>query len=227
MTQISKAEFDALPESLKAEFKADGDNYILVKEDTEGLKKSKAEILEEKKRIQAEFDAAKKRLEEIDAKQSEAEEAKMKAAGEFAELEKKLRDRINEIETNYSAEKTELLTKFNRERLSNELVARGVDAKKVKYALSDLEAEVDLLGSADGVWKLKNGIGDAKEFDTRVAALKEDSPFLFVSSNASGSGASGSQGTGAGGKTISRAQFNQLPPSEQMTFAKGGGQITE
>src|SRR6476646_3088204 len=83
MTKITKAEFETLPEALKAECIDDGDAYVLQKEDVEGLKKSKAEILAEKKRIQDERDElAKFKADQDAAKAKEAEDLLLKQ-GEF------------------------------------------------------------------------------------------------------------------------------------------------
>ncbi len=88
-TKITKAEFDTLPDSLKTKFKADGDDYLLdeVTEDVEGLKRSKAEILAEKKRIQDERDELRKFKTDHEQAKEVEETAKQKEAGEFAELD--------------------------------------------------------------------------------------------------------------------------------------------
>ena len=198
--KITKEDFDKLPESVKAKFTADGDGYSLQEEDVEGLKRSKAEILAEKKRIQDEADAMKKRLDEIDASKSADEEEKLKAAGAFKELEDKLRAKLTETETKAAEREAGLLSNFKNERLTNELIKRGVLADRAKYALADIADQVDLVSDDSGFsLKVKNGIGDAKEFDTLIESVKTSSPFFFAANGASGSGASGSDGNGGGG----------------------------
>ena len=52
-TQITQAEFETLPESLKGKFTAEGDAYVLQEEDVTGLKTAKERILTEwKKKIE-------------------------------------------------------------------------------------------------------------------------------------------------------------------------------
>lgn len=229
MTIITKAEFDTLPESLKPKFKADGENYSLQEEDVDGLKRSKADILAEKKRIQDEADAMKKRLDEIDANKSAEETELMKKRGEFEELEKKLRDKLTETETQAKEREQSLLNNFKSERLKNELQARGVLSDRAKYALADIAEQVELASGENGFeLKVKNGIGDAKEFDALIEGMKATSPFFFAPNGASGSGASGSEGNGGGNaKVMKRSAFEQMPASEQMAFSTGGGKLED
>lgn len=226
--QITKEDFDKLPDSLKSKFIADGDGYTLVEEDVEGLKKSKATILEEKKALAAELAALKKFKDEYEARNAEAETEAMKKAGQFEELEKKLRAALEQKDADYKAREEKLLSAIKRERLTNELTARGVLADRAKYALADIENEIDLEAGDNGfALKVRNGIGDANEFDTLIEGMKAKSPFFFAANGASGSGASGSGGAGAGSKTISREAFEQMPIIERGPWLASGGKVTE
>lgn len=229
MAKISAAEYEALPESLKSEFIADGDGFGLKREDVEGLKQSKEQILAEKKRLAAEFEAAKKRLEEIDKKTAEGEEEKLKAAGEFKALEEKLRAKLAETESAAQQAQAELLATIKRERLHNELTQRGVLPDRVKYALTELDSRIDIERSEAGfAIKVKDGIGDAKEFDQAVEQLKQKAPFLFGATTTAGSGASGSgQKQDNGAKTWTRAQWDAATPMERVEFSKGNGKLSD
>ena len=225
MTTITKAEFETLPDSLKTKFEAaGGDSYAMIEEDVEGLKKSKAQILQEKKDLQSKLDELSKFKSEMEQKKSAEEEAQMKKAGEFAELEKKLRAKITELEESHTNEKTSLLNSFKTERLKNELTAKGVLPDRAKYALADIAGQVDLVPGDEGFsLKVKNGIGDAKEFDALIDGLKQSSPFFFASNAASGGGASGSLGNnGAVAKVMKNTDFDALPPTEQMRLSVEG-----
>jgi SMC interacting uncharacterized protein involved in chromosome segregation len=92
MTKITKAEYEALPDSLKTKFTADGDGFALVEEDIEGLKKSKAEILQEKKDLQTKLAELEKFKTEHETLQATAEQEKLAAEGEWKELEKRMRE---------------------------------------------------------------------------------------------------------------------------------------
>ena len=60
-----------------------------------------------------------------------------------------------------------------------------------------------------------------------IESLRKDRPSMFK--QPAGSGAKGSDGSGAGGgeKTMTRSEFGKLPPGKQSEVARGGYQITE
>lgn len=223
-TKITKAEFDALPDSLKTKFEAAGDEFALIEEDVEGLKKSKADILKEKKDLQDKLDEA-LRFKAEHEKAKEAEETeKQKEAGQFAELEKKLRDKIAEVEADRDAKVGGILGNLKTERLKNLLIEKGVLPDRANYALHDLSEQFDLESGEQGfTLKLKSGIGDPKEIDATIDGLKQKSPFFFAASGASGSGASGSDKSGGNAKTMPKSQWDTLGVKEQAAFIREGG----
>lgn len=230
--KITAAEHEALPESLKAKFTAEGDSFTLVEEDVEGLKKSKAEILAEKKRIQDERDELAKFKKESDEAERKAAEELLIKQGEFekaqvardAEWQKRL-----EAAT---ADREALFSDVHRERLTNEIVKRGGLPDRADYLVSELLAETELFRRSDsGQYDLrkKGGIGDAAEFDGIMTAKKESKPFFFAASGASGSGASGSgnnQG-GSGKAAVTRAQYDANPGAYAAQLAKGELSVTD
>jgi hypothetical protein len=225
---ITKETYDALPAEAQSHFIQTENGYDTPKEDVEALKKSKAEILEEKKKAIAELNELKKFKSEIEARSNADEEEKLKAAGEFKQLEEKLRAKITEIETARDAEKSQLLNNFKTEKLKNELTARGVLPDRAKYALSDVAEQVDLVSGDDGFsWKVKNGIGDAKEFDALIEGLKSNSPFFFAANSATGSGATGSNGASGNAKQIPHSQWKSMSLPDQAAFINSGGSIAD
>jgi hypothetical protein len=230
MTKLTQAEFETLPDSLKPKFKADGDAYLLIEEDVDGLKKSKAEILEEKKRIQAERDELAQFKAEQEAKEAAAKLADQEANGEYkkalAEREKAWNERLEGIE----AEKNTLFADVKRERLTNELVKRGALADRASYLVGELDANTELTKGDDGKYVLrkKGGIGDAAEFDSVIEAARQNTPFFFAATTASGSGASGSGSNGGStAKTMPATQFHAMSVQEQAAFIKSGGKPVE
>jgi hypothetical protein len=214
MTKISKAEFETLPDSLKPKFKAEGEDYLLQEEDVDGLKKSKAEILEEKKKIQAERDELAKFKAEHEATLEEQETAKQKEAGQFAELEKKLREKITEVEDDRDAKIGQIMSNLKTERLKNLVVEKGVLPDRAEYALTTLADQFDLESEEQGFkLKLKTGIGDPKEIDGAIEALKAKADFLFKPNGASGSGASSSQAQVGG------LDLNSMSPEQMLDMA--------
>lgn len=230
MTKVTKAEFETLPESLKAKFKAEGEDFALIEEDIDGLKKSKAEILEEKKKIQAERDELAKFKSEHEANEQKAAEADLEAKGKYEEAIVAKEKAWDERFKAEKAEKESLFTDIKRERLTNELVKRGALPDRAAYLISELDAETELYKSDDGKHSLrkKGGIGDAAEFDAVIEAAKVKSPFFFAANGASGSGASGSgNGANAGAKTWTRAQWESATTENRTAFSGGGGQVTD
>lgn len=228
-TKITKAEFDALPESLKTKFVASGDAYDLIEEDVEGLKKSKADILKEKKELQDQLTELAKFKADHEAKEAEAAIADNEAKGKYEEAIAAKEKAWNERFEAANAEKTSLFADIKRERLTNELVKRGALADRAGYLVGELDAALELTKDESGQFKLtkKGGIGDAAEFDAVIEAAKQKTPFFFAASGASGSGASGS-GTGTGtSKTMARSAFESSSPADQMTFIKSGGSLTD
>jgi hypothetical protein len=231
MTKITKAEFETLPESLKAKFKADGDDYVLQEEDVDGLKKSKAEILEEKKKIQAERDELAKFKADREAEAVKAQEKDLEAKGKYEEAIAAKEKAWNERFEAEKADKESLFADIKRERLTNELVKRGALADRAGYLVGELDADLELVKGESGKYELKKkgGIGDAAEFDSVIEAAKAKTPFFFAANGASGSGASGSQNNGGGGngKTISRAQYEENPMAYAGQLAKRELTITD
>lgn len=223
--KITKAEYEALPDSLKSEFTADGDDYVLQKEDVEGLKKSKAEILAEKKKLADRLDELEKFKNEREAAEKQAKVAKLEEEQEYkkalAEKEKAWNERFDAEK----AEKESLFADIKRERLTNELVKRGALADRAGYLVGELDAALELAKGEDGKFTLKKkgGIGDAAEFDSVIEAAKQKTPFFFAASGASGSGASGSQQSSGNAKTMPESQFDSLSPQDQAAFIKDGG----
>ena len=196
ITTITKAEFDTLPESLKGKFTAEGDTYILHEEDVEGLKKSKAEILAEKKRAEAKIAELEKFKAEYDAKAASEEEEAMKAAGKFKELEERYKAALDNERAEREKTESEWRNTFLSERVKNLLAEKGVRPEMAKYALLDVADQFEL--NAERQIQIKGGIGDAKEIDGVIAKLREATPDFFKATTQTGGGASGS-GNGNGG----------------------------
>jgi hypothetical protein len=151
----------------------------------------------------------------------EKDEADARAAGEFEKLEKKLRDKITEVETDRDTRVSDVRSRFFKEGLMNLLSAKGVRPEMAKYALIDAENEFEL--GDDFTLKLKNGIGDAGEIDGYVAKLREATPDFFTPTTQSGGGASGSGINNGGGKTMPKSQWDTLDHKAQAAFIKDGG----
>jgi hypothetical protein len=198
---IAKDAYEALSDELKTFYVAtqDGKGYELegvgsikrALDDEKAKRTTKPELLTELEQLRAEKAEreanADKEAQEMLVKQGEFEKAQ---AARDAEWQK----RLDAAE----AEKGSLFTDVKRERLTNELVKRGVLADRAAYLVGEMDADTELVKGDDGKYTLKKkgGIGDATEFDSLIAETKEKKPFFFAADGASGSGASGSDGTG-------------------------------
>lgn len=72
--------------------------------------------------------------------------------------------------------------------------------------------------------------GAAAEFDEAIEIIVDAYPrkdSILRGPNGSGSGTPGNGGGGGGAKTMTRAQFGQLSPAEQMKAAQAGTQFTD
>lgn len=197
---ITKAEYDALPDALKAKFGGGGDAYFLQEEDIEGLKKSKAEILAEKKSLEIQL----KELEAFKAgheeKESEAAQKQLEAEGKYKEALDQREKAWQERHEAQEARLQKIMGNLHRDRLAAELTKRGVLPDRVSYLASELLAQTDFNEAEDGfALTKKGGVGDAAEFDGMINAAKAATPFFFAPTTTSGGGASGSQGNGSNG----------------------------
>ena len=224
---VSAERFGELPEELKTyytqnqdgAFELEGVGSIQRALEAEKAKKAtKPELLDEIEKLR-QFKA------DHEAKLNEADEEQKRKAGDFEALEKKLRDRIAEVETSAQAEKSGMLNNLKTERLKNLLVEKGVLPDRAEYALTTLNDRFELQNSETGFsLKIKDGIGDPKEIDAAIDGLKAKAGFLFAATGTSGSGASGSNGNGGTfAKTMPKSQWDGLSVKDQAAFIKDGG----
>lgn len=101
---LTKTEFDALPDVLKAEYKQNGEGYSLDvdgEEDVGALKRAKEHEKEEKKKAKAEADEAKRLL-------AEKEEELARKTGNVEDLDKSWQAKLATKESEMKAEKEKL-----------------------------------------------------------------------------------------------------------------------
>lgn len=210
---LSSEAFEKLGDELKGFYvqTEDGKGYELegigsiqrALADEKAKKATKPELMTELETLRAEKadrDAqADKEAQDLLIKQGEFDKAQTARDAEWQK-------RLDAVET----EKGSLFSDVKRERLTNELVKRGVLPDRAAYLVSEMDADTELVKGDDGKYSLKKkgGIGDAAEFDSMIAATKEKTPFFFAAEGASGSGASGS-GNGGGNGDSSGLTANQ------------------
>lgn len=227
---LTKEKFDSLDDTLKTFYVATQDGGY----ELEGIGSIQRALAEEKAKkatkpeLITELEELKKFKADHEAAATEAANKDLEAKGKYEEAlaakEKAWQDRIDAV----SGEKDGLFADVKRERLTNELVKRGVLPDRAAYLVGELDPIVELTkGDAGYELKKKGGIGDATEFDSLINAAKEKTPFFFAAEGASGSGASGSGNGNGGGKSITRAMYDANPAAYGSSLAKGEITITD
>lgn len=233
---LTQSEYDALTDSLKEIYTQSGENWLLDAEgveDVSGLKAKNAELLAELKKkgtLAKQFegldpDEARRALDEL----TKIEEKKLLDRQKFDEL-------LAKKEGEYAGQIKTLEERYARQFASSadtdlrlKLIANGVREDLAEEFAIVLKAKnlkaVDENGAI--VWKSLDDT-ETIELDKFIPSLKDTGKAVFFkSSDASGSGASGSGGAVGKGKTMPRSAFEQLPPKEQMDFSLSGGTLTD
>lgn len=223
---ISKADFDALSDELKTLYVSDGDNYKLDddREDVTGLKNKNKELLEKLVGLKdfEGLDAAdiKAKL----AKLEEQETADQVAKGKWEELEQKLKTKHGEEKEALEKRLNAIIGTTAQKDLQLALVAAGVKENLAEDLAISLTTK-SIKHVEDGgkvIWKT---LDDTETVDLAkyIPGLKESKADYFKSDLGTGSGATGSDGTGGGGKTMPHAQWKALSPKDQAAFISSGG----
>lgn len=201
--KITKTEYDALPDSVKGTFAAEGDDsYVQKTEDVGGLKS--ALEAERKLREAAERDARQTKQEfdglnaeeirKMLAEQNKAKEEADKKAGNFEAI---LKAKEEEWRKQYNAEKlrADTLEKDYTEKEIESVLVNSLSGAKV--IPERLEAAKDLLRQKvvgernDGktVLKFKDATGYAQEMkpEDLTAKFKEANPYFFSADGKTGS----------------------------------------
>lgn len=223
---IAKDAYEALSDELKTFYTPtqDGKGYEL-----EGVGSIQRALAEEKAKkttkpeLVTELEELRQFKAEQEAKAAEAEEEKLKAAGETDKWKEQYDARHKSELEKITGEKDALFADIHRERLTNELVAKGVLADRAAYLVHEMVPQTELFKSESGQYGLrkKGGIGDAAELDAMLTEVKNAKPFFFAANGASGSGASGSQGNGGNANTITAEQYNADPAKYGPMIGKG------
>lgn len=218
--KITKAEYDALSDALKGEYKADGDNYVLDVEDA-GFETLKAE----KEAAKREADEAKRKLKEKEDAEAEAArkatEDAAKAAGDIAALEKSWKEK---------AERDAAAAREEGKRAMDAL-----RAVTINQAASDMAKRICTVpGLLEGLIRDRLSVEiveglpliRVKDAAGRPSALsltdleKEflDNPSYKTIMKGSSSGGGGAGGAGEGGGA-GRKKLSEMTATEEAKFA--------
>jgi hypothetical protein len=211
--KVDKAQYDALSDDLKAEYKEDGDSYVIQ---VDGMKTQTDidNVLEAKRKEKADRETAEARVKELESevgslgdkiKVYESDESKKLSAEERVELERLKRE--NET---LSTEKTGLQEQFdglNGKLTRNQILdALRKSAKGIirDDAINDtIETLADKFVVSDGKVLTNSDLGDKSglEAGAYLSDFTKDRSYLAPTSSGGGSGGSGGSGGGSQGNS--------------------------
>jgi predicted nucleic acid-binding Zn-ribbon protein len=211
---------DTVKQQLADKFKETLDKSLEEKiaEEVSGLKAKNDELLAEKK-------AAQRAKEELDAKARVEKERYAQENGQYQELYESqkqeadtLRQKIEEM--NHLATRQKVQSEATK--IASTLTK---DVSKAKLLEEKLGQRLTLL---DGEIRVTDDAGQltVSSLDDLVTTVKNDFPFLVDGIQATGGGATRSQGRAdVGNRQISRTEFEALSQGQRSQFFKEGGKV--
>lgn len=221
-SKITKAEFDALNDILKAEYKVSGDSYLLDSDEATELRAAKDRETEARKTEKARADALQVEKDTAEAARVEAERAKAAKDKDVATLEASYKaeadNRVNAEKVNTARRETQLrdlLVENKAIELANEISTSPVLI--LPHIRSRLRAELDGDKPITRVLDDKGEVS-AKTLDDLKKELVDNAAFkaIIKASNASGGGAGG--GGGSGGGADNGKKFSDLSETERVAL---------
>jgi hypothetical protein len=220
--KLTKAEHSALNPLLQAEYKAEGEDFVLDAtgfEDPGELRRALARVREEKTTLETELTTARTKIDTITA-------ADARRAGDVATLEKSWQDKLD-AEKRDATKKLEAKDKFLQttlvdsvaSKLATEVGGDNADllVPHIKSRLSaELTGEIPLTRVLD-----KDGKPSAMTVEDLRKEIETDKRFasVVIKSKASGGGAAGA-GRPAGGGAASGRKFKELNDKERTEWYK-------
>lgn len=234
-TNLGKAEYDALDESLKSLYIANGDSFKLDAdfEDVSGLKAKRDELLgkvtEMSKTLKAFEGLDPEKAKEALTKVTEIEDGQLLKKQQFDEL-------FNKKKGEWDAEREGLLKKIDtivaksaKRDLAMKLAENGVNPtlandlalvltnEHIKYAEDNGEA----------IWKTMDGL-ETVDLDKYIPGLKESKAAYFNSKLAPGAGTTpgSKENNGGSQKTATRQEWDAMSVEQRSAFSNDGGTLT-
>lgn len=211
---------DAVKQQLAEKFKETLEKTLeeKVAEEVSGLKAKNDELLAEKK-------AAQRAKEELDAKARAEKERYAQENGQYQELYESqkqeansLRQKIEEMNQQVARQKVQ----SEATKLASTLTKDVAKAKLLEEKLSQR------LALMDGELRVTDDSGQltVSSIDDLVSTVRTDFPFLIDGIQATGGGATRSQGRAdVGFREVSRSDFEGMKHADRARFLKEGGKI--
>lgn len=173
-----------------------------------GLKKSRDEILSEKK-----AEAAKRA--EIEAAKKQVEENALKEKGEFETLYGQTNEELTNLRAQVAADKEaqkQNTIKNYAAKLATD-IAGGLGGTAVEDVTRILSESVQINDDGQPVYTIG---GVQVDSETMIKQFRESRPYLVAGSQASGGGASQTQSTGGAG--YSGKDYSKMSPEQQVAY---------
>lgn len=211
---------DAVKQQLAEKFKETLDKTLeeKVAEEVQGLKAKNDELLAEKK-------AAQRAKEELDAKARTEKERYAQENGQYQELYESqkqeanaLRQKIEEMNQQVTRQKVQSEATKIAASLTKDVAKAKLLEEKLSQRLTLMEGEIRVTDDS--------GQLTVSTLDDLVVNVKNDFPFLVDGNQATGGGATRSQGRAdVGMKEISRSEFDGMKHADRARFLKEGGKV--
>ena len=211
----NKETFDAVVESLGYE-KPDG---------IEGLKKNNQAILSEKKKIQAERDELKKKLDEVDMDEYIRLKKSSGTNGQQSELDAKIAKLSREIESERESKRS-VTEKYHSRLIESELsnLLESNEYKTHKNALKQILRSRATVEESDGkdIFTIKDddGISYTGSDYFKSVFPKTELGTQYKDQPINVGGGSRAVGGSGGMKKMSESEFNRLSPKDQAILMK-------
>lgn len=211
---------DAVKQQLAEKFKETLDKTLeeRIAEEVQGLKAKNDELLAEKK-------AAQRAKEELDAKARTEKERYAQENGQYQELYESQKQEANVLRQKIE----EMNQQVTRQKVQSEAtkIAASLtkDVARAKLLEEKLSQRLTLM---DGEIRVTDDSGQltVSTLDDLVVNVKNDYPFLVDGNQATGGGATRSQGRADVGMTeISRSDFEGMKHPDRAKFLKEGGKV--
>lgn len=232
---------DDVPEAYRDKYKQEGEKWILPEveipdvPDVAGLTKNRDELLREKKALEERYKGIDpEEFLKLKTAAEKAQDDELKGKGKVDDIlnawterknksDKQYEDRIAELQGRLDAVTVDgvLRTSAGKAGVLPELVDDVVVLVKQRVQKGDND-NIQILDRPGG---LPMDVSIDKFFSD---VLKEQRPQYYAAQGNGGSGApaGGAKGS-SGSKAMKRADFMQLDPAAQMTYAKSGGAIVD
>jgi predicted nuclease with TOPRIM domain len=189
-----------------------------IAQEVAGLKAKNDELLAEKK-------AAQRAKEELDAKANAEKERYAQENGQYQELYESqkqeasaLRQKIEEMNQQVARQKVQSEATKIATTLTKDVAKAKLLEEKLSQRLTLLDGEVRVTDDS--------GQLTVSSLDDLVANVRTDFPFLVDGNQATGGGATRSQGgADVGNRQISRTDFDAMGQGERAKFLREGGRV--